>query len=456
MRVPIRFATAGLAVLIAVALGAVPARAASPDTATSTPIRHFIFLMQGDRTFDNYFGTYPGADGFPDKTCQALVLNRPQSGCVQPFALHGKTPVPLEPGKNVISAQLDGGKLDGFVAAYATQGQDGTSAMGYYDQRDLPYYWNVAKRYVLFDKFFAAVPYGYRTNRAYWVAAGAQPGGGDKVSASGYGDQPTIFDRLEAAGVSWKFYVQDYQPKETFRTKTASDQASQTVRVPLLNYARFVDDPKLNSHIVDLDQYYRDLADGTLPAVAYVASSGSSERSARSITAGQTLIHSMITQLMVSRFWSSSALMWTYDGSGGWFDHVAPPTGMGLRVPAILVSPYAKRGQVNHTQLDYTSALKFIEHNWGVATLTPRDAAANNMTSAFNFTAAPRPAEIVPVAQAQEQPPLVKVAVIYWFYGAAAVLGLLLLVFALRQSARGARRAFAPVSRQSNEEVLVP
>jgi phospholipase C len=456
MRTLIRFATAGLAALIAVAAGAIPARAASPDTATSTPIRHFIFLMQGDRTFDNYFGTYPGADGIPDKTCQALVLNRPQSGCVEPFALHGKTPVPLEPGKNVINAQLDGGKLDGFVAAYAAQGQDGTPAMGYYDQRDLPYYWNVAQRYVLFDKFFAAVPYGYRTNRAYWVAGAAQPGGGDKVSASGYGDQPTIFDRLEAAGVSWKFYVQDYQPKETFRAKTASDQASQTVRVPLLNYARFVDDPKLNSHIVDIDQYYRDLADGTLPAVAYVASSGSSERSARSIPAGQTLIHSMITQLMVSRYWSSSALMWTYDGSGGWFDHVAPPAGMGLRVPAILVSPYAKRGQVNHTQLDYTSALNFIEHNWGVATLTPRDAAANNMTSAFNFAASPRPAEIIPVAQTQQQPPLVKVAVIYWFYGAAAVLGLLLLVFALRQSARGARHALAPVSRHSNEEVLVP
>src|SRR5258708_5546446 len=104
MRALIRFASAGLAVLIAVALVAVPAQAASPETATSTPIRHFIFLMQGDRTFDNYFGTYPGADGFPDNTCQALVLNRPQSGCVQPFALHGKTPVPLEPGKNVISA----------------------------------------------------------------------------------------------------------------------------------------------------------------------------------------------------------------------------------------------------------------------------------------------------------------------------------------------------------------
>src|SRR5439155_999128 len=83
--------------------------------------------------------------------------------------------------------------------------------------------------------------------------------------------QPTIFDRLQAAGVSWKFYVQDYRPDQTFRTASPTDPAAQTVRVPLLNYARFVDDPALRSHIADLDQYYRDLHDGTLPAVAWVA-----------------------------------------------------------------------------------------------------------------------------------------------------------------------------------------
>src|SRR5258705_5039254 len=253
---------AAFAVLIGVLSGALPARGAGADTVTATPIQHFIFLMQGDRTFDNYFGTYPGADGIPDKTCQALVLNRPQSGCVQPFAIHGKTPAPLEPGKNVINAQIDGGKLDGFVAAYAARGQDGTPAMGYYDQRDLPYYWHVAQRYVLFDKFFAAVPYGHRDNRTYWVAGAAQPGGGDSATASGYGDQLTIFDRLQVARVSLKFYVQDYRPQETFRAKTDSDPASQTVRVPLLNYSRFIDDPQLSSHIVDLDQYYQDLARG--------------------------------------------------------------------------------------------------------------------------------------------------------------------------------------------------
>src|SRR5882724_13477620 len=104
--------TAGLTVLVSVVSCGLPARAGSSDTVTATPIRHFIFLMQGDRTFDNYFGTYPGADGIPDKTCQALVLNRPQSGCVEPFALHGVTPPSLAPGRQVIDAQIDGGMLD--------------------------------------------------------------------------------------------------------------------------------------------------------------------------------------------------------------------------------------------------------------------------------------------------------------------------------------------------------
>ena len=103
----------------------------------------------------------------------------------------------------------------------------------------------------------------------------------------------------------------------------------------------------------------------------------------------------MTTQLMESRYWDSSALMWSYDGSGGWFDGVRPPTvggqPLGFRVPALLVSAYARKGQVNHTVLDYTSALKFIEQNWGLAPLTALDAHANSLSSAFNFASGPRP-----------------------------------------------------------------
>jgi phospholipase C len=441
MRSVPRKAAAGLAAGLAAVLAsltfvspAYPGESADRSSRTATPIKHFIFLMQGDRTFDNYFGTYPGADGIPPDACQPLVVGRAQEGCVKPFALHGKVPAPLEPGKSVIDAQLDGGKLDGFVAAYTRQGRDGTTAMGYYDARDVPFYWNVAQRYVLFDRFFSSAPYGYRANRSYWVSAAVPPGGAEHVPPNGY-RQATIFDRLQAAGVSWKFYVQDYQPKQTFRAMSPTDPVSQTVRVPLLNYARFVDDPALRGHIVDLDEYYRDLADNTLPAVAYVASSGASERSARSINAGQDLVRTMVNQLAMSSAWNSSAFMWSYDGSGGWYDHVAPPAGFGLRVPALLVSAYARRGQVNHTTLDYTSALRFIEQNWDVPPLTARDTHANSIITAFDFSATPRRSEIVPVAATAGHPPLANVASIYWLYGAAAALAAILLAFAALRTA---------------------
>lgn len=440
-------------VSLAVLAAAAPAAAADPSGHTATPIQHFVYLMQGDRTFDNYFGTYPGADGIPADACQPLVLNRPRSGCVKPYALHGTAPQPLEPGRSTIASQLDGGKLDGFVAAYAAQGRDGTGAMGHYDERDLPFSWNAARRYVLFDRFFASVPYGYRTNRSYWVSGAPQPGGTDKVPAGGYGSQRTIFDRLQAAGVSWKFYVQDYQPGQTFRAASATNPAAQTVRVPLLNYARFVDDPALRSHIADLDQYYRDLAGGTLPAVAYVASSGASERSARSIPAGQDLVRGMVTQLMLSRYWRSSAFLWSYDGSGGWYDHVPPPATLGLRVPALLVSPYARPGQVNHTVLDSVAALRFVEHNWGVAPLTARDAAGNDLSTAFDFRSRPRAAGIIPVDSAASHPPLVKVHIIYWFYGGA--LALVVALVALAAAAPRLRRR-RPVRSQDESRLEVP
>jgi len=414
--------------------GTAGAVTATTAHAARTPIKHFVYLMQGDRTFDNYFSTYPGADGPPPGTCQPLVLAKPKNGCIKPFPLHGRNVPPLAPGNTVLDYQYDGGKLDGFVAAYLRQGRDGTNAMGYYDRRDLPYYWAVADQFVLFDNFFASARHGIRTNRSFWVSAAPQPGGTDAVGADGYGDQVTIFDRLQAAGVSWKFYVEGYNPKETFRSRSASNPAAQTVRVPLLDYARFVDDPALRSHIVDLRQYYQDLADGTLPAVSYVASSGSSERSARSIGAGQELVRRMITQLMVSSAWSSSALMWSYDGSGGWFDHVPPPkvgaAVLGPRVPALLVSPYARRGAVEHTRLDATGALAFIEQNWGVPALTQRDAGAASIAAGL---ALDRPPRLPDVIQAGAPVPGPKVAVGTAYLGylaAAAVAGVLFLTAA--------------------------
>jgi phospholipase C len=438
--------TRALTVIAVALLAAAPAEPAAADDGrrSSTPIEHFIFLMQGARSFDNYFGTYPGAEGPPRDTCQPLVAGRPQNGCVKPFSLRGLPPPTLGASRGIVAAQVNGGRMDGFVAAYYDRGRDGTATMGYYDDRDLPFYWNVARRYVLFDHFFAAARYGMRLNRSYWVAAAPPPGGRERVPTGGYGNQPTIFDRLQAAGVSWKFYVQDYDPRETFRSASPADPATQAARVPLLTYARFVDDPVLRSHIVDLGEYYRDVTEGTLPAVAYVASAGANERTASSLPAGQKLVRTMTNQLIASRYWRSCAFMWSYDGSGGWYDHVPPPAAggdeRGLRVPALLVSPYARQGHVNRTVLDSTSALKFVEDNWRLESLTSRDASATGLSSAFDFGGKPARAELIPVGVTPPAAAPVNATPIYWCYGSAALLVIALLVAAATTPAGGRRR----------------
>ena len=176
--------------------------------------------------------------------------------------------------------------------------------------------------------------------------------------------------------------------------------------MPLVDYPRFTHDPALASHIVGLDQYYRDLAAGTLPAVATSASSaGDDERSARSIPAGQDLVREHDHAAHGEPYWDNSALMWSYDGSGGWYDSVraarGPGRALGFRVPALLVSAYARRGQVNHTVLDYTSALQFIEQNWRLAPLAARDAHANSLASAS--TSRPAPPAVLLRTPAAEQ-----------------------------------------------------
>jgi phospholipase C len=234
---------------------------------------------------------------------------------------------------------------------------------------------------------------------------------------------PTIFDRLQEAGISWKFYVQNYNPAITFRTPGTGDEASQLIWAPLLNYNRFIDDPALNSRIVDMSEYFTDLAEGTLPSVSFMVPSGASEHPPGSIQAGERFIRSLVNALMTSTSWSTSAFMWTYDDWGGWYDHVPPPSvdqyGYGFRAPALLISPYARRGHVDSTTLDFTSQLKFIENNWGVPPLAARDAAANDILSAFDFDAGPREAVLLDREREREELPVTNTGAVYLCYGAA-------------------------------------
>jgi phospholipase C len=402
--------------------------------------------MQENHSYDNYFGTYPRGDGIPKGTC---IPNNPLKGkkpCVKPFPLLHRAVVDLKHDRPTYRLQYDNGKMDGFVSAYYRE-EDTSNVlpMGYYTGKDLlPFYWNVADQYVLFDRYFTSAAAGSVENHMYWVT-GVPGNKYDVVPRQGWGNLPTIFDRLQAAGVSWKFYVQNYNPHITFRNGARGDRGAQVVWVPLLDYARFIDDPKLSSHIVDMSQYYKDLESGNLPSVSYLVPSGASEHPPGSIEAGERFVKTLIVGLMESSYWKSSAFMWSYDDWGGWFDHVRPPQvdsfGYGFRAPALLVSAYARKGYIDHTTLDFTSDLKFIEQNWNVEPLATRDRNAKTFMNAFDFNRPPRSPVIIPYVRGVKEPPQPRRVVIDVAYSFTLIFPSLLLLFAAvrTRDARGRR-----------------
>jgi len=398
---------------------------------TKTPIQHLVVLLQENHTFDNYFGTYPGADGLPANTSMPIDPKNPSAGSVQPWHIGNSTITDLSHSNTTFKGQYDNGKMDGFVSYLNSINQNGQLSMGYYNGTDVPYYWNLADNYVLFDHLFSSAADGSFANHMYWVAAVSPVVPRGQQLNDILANVPTIFDRLQAAGVSWKFYVENYDPTITYRNMANSgNRGSQVIWVPLLNFDRFIDDPVLSSHIVDLSQYYTDLTQGTLPAVSYIVPSGQSEHPPQKPMTGERTVKNLIQELMRSSSWDSSAFMLMYDDWGGWYDHVTPPQvdnfGYGLRVPGLLVSPYAKKGYIDNTQLDFTSVLKFIEVNWNVPPLQSRDTAASNFLEAFDFTQSPRPPEFLtstrnPPVAAKKDPS----RIIYMTYGFAVILSVL-------------------------------
>ena len=427
-----------LILLIAVQVGFPASAQASPadnsaaaKTKTATPIKHFVTLMQENHSFDNYFGTYPGADGISQGTCMPVKPDRKRGRCVEPFRVAGRPIVDLGHTVDIHKAQYANGKMNGFISAFSGQRSVGDLAMGHYDDRDIPYYWNVADNYVLFDRAFTSAAGGSVWNHFYWATGSPGNTKADSLLTKGFDQVPTIFDRLQAAGVDWKFYIQNYDPTVSFRNPGSGDRASQVIWAPVLNYNRFLDNPELRSHIVPMEQYFTDLRNNQLPAVSYLVPAGTSEHPPGSIQAGSRFVRGLVNGLMASSAWDSSAFMWTYDDWGGWYDHVKPPNvdqyGYGFRAPALLVSPYAKEGEVNHTTIDFTSQLKFIENNWGLKPLAKRDAAANDITSAFDFARPPREAIVLSEQRNVPKPPPPTTGIVYTLYGLALVVpGLIL------------------------------
>jgi phospholipase C len=434
-----RSATAAAAVFVLVGLSAQGGQAASTKV-PATPIRHLVVMTQDQHSFDNYFGERSGADGIPDGVCVPAKAGT-SSPCVAPFRLKvsGLRPT-LRATAEAQQVSVANGTMEGFVQAQTTRHSGGKGAMGHYVPSDLPVMTQLADQGVLFDRWFSSVPGGSIVNRLFAVSGKVVPDT-DRVPTAGWTDLPVIFDRLQAAGVSWKVYVEHYEPALTVTTAGPKAlRGGQVARVPLLALTRYEKSPDLMSHIADLDTYYADLATGTLPAVSWIVTTSSSERAPTDPVVGQREVRNVVNALGESSAWPSSAFLLSYDSSGGWYDHVPPPTrqgaSLGLRVPAVLVSPYATPGLVDHAQLDSASVLRFIETNWALAPLTSQDAGATDLTTAFAFDRTPHASTIVGTTGDRAPAPDPNRLIVYGSY----LMALLLVGGTVAWAALGTRR----------------
>ncbi len=441
-----------------------------------TAINHIIYLAQENRSFDHYFGAlreYWAQNGYPDQSFDGLPQFNPTSG---PPPLYG--PPPTNPGCNPNSPRLkcdldpanpitsfhmltqctenqppdwdeshmdwdyydptgqQAATLNGFVWSAGTYARDlgfhdidGIRAMGYYDGGDLNYYYFMASNFATSDRWFSPIMTRTSANRDYLVAATSQgivyPVGFDKQD-----DQlltaTTIFQELQAAGISWKIYVDPvgstctgppYEPACLLSLSYMRDFVwGQTIPTQYPN--------NIGTIGFEGSDYSNDLANGTLPQVAQIEAAtyagydehpSDYESRPNHLQYGANYVSQLINGLMASSSWKDSAFILTYDEDGGLYDHVSPqptvsPDGIkpkdllpgdictqttgptcdfvytGYRVPLVVVSPYTQKNYVSHNVADTTAILKFIETRFNVSALTKRDAAQLDMTEFFDFS----------------------------------------------------------------------
>ncbi len=423
-----------------------------------TPLGHIIVLYMENRSFDNLYGSFPGANGLrqaagaqvntagvPYSTLPRVLDTRNKPPSVdprfpaalpnKPFAIDQYVPADTATGDLVHrfyqeQYQIDGGRMDRFAAGSDAAGL----VMGYYETSTLPMY-ELAAKYTLADNFFHAAFGGSFLNH-FWLIAARSPVWknapqdvvaklDDKgnvlkdgiVTPDGYAVNTaftifsphpssvpadhlvpaqtfdTIGDRLSDKGISWAWYSGGWDDAVAGR----ADPLFQFHHQPFAFFARYGDGTTGRAgHLKDEKDFVAAVKDGSLPAVSFVKPIGEKNEHPgyTDLVEGERWLLDTVRLVQESPVWKDCAIIVTYDENGGQYDHVAPPVidswGPGTRVPTIVISPYARRGFVDHEEMDTTSILALIEYQYGLAPLSSRDAKANNMLSAFDFSAPPQ------------------------------------------------------------------
>lgn len=365
---------------------------------SANPIKHIVVIVEENHTFDNYFGTYPGANGIAGAKPQPAT-NSINSVLIKPYMINTSTVTGNLCNSAACGLQAyDNGKMNGFVIASGSN-----LTMGYFNPQLIADYWDYASQFVLLDNFYTSVMAPSLPNHLYLIAgqsgglvvnAGLGDTGGGVISFNSstvYGNTfyfKTIMDELDASHRSWKYYAGGHSNLSNWN--------------PLPAFASFNANKTRMMNLADPAQFSKDVASNKLASVVWITPETdlTSEHPPYDIIVGGNAVVSILNTIMKSHYWNSTAVFVTWDDWGGWYDHVPPPQvdqyGYGFRVPCLIISPYARQGLVDNTQSDFTSILKFIETVYSLQPLTARDAAANDLTEAFNFSQAPRAHLLLP------------------------------------------------------------
>ena len=371
--------------------GSLPDPSIPAGTDTLPEFDHIVVLMMENHSYDNYLGMLNRGDGFT-LDAQGLPTNSNLDAAGRPVRAYHLTSTcqqKTQPSQSwdASHVQFDNARNDGFVRS-----DSGRVSMGYWTREDLPFYYGLASTFPLADRYFSSTLAQTYPNRRF-LLAGTAFGRVDNAIA-GFSDPPpaggTIFDWLNEHNITWKNYF--------------SSLAS-TLIIPSIH-------AKKPNNLVPIAEFFADAAAGKLPAFSIVDPDFevNSEENPQNILLGEAFAAKVINAAMQGPGWSKTLLIWCYDEGGGYYDHVPPPAAIkpdnvapiltgktqpgaydryGFRVPAVIVSPRARKGYVSHVVHDHTSILKLVETKWNLPALTYRDANADNLLDSIDLKGTP-------------------------------------------------------------------
>jgi phospholipase C len=383
--------------------GSLPNPALAAGTDTLPDIEHIVVLMMENHSYDNIFGMLGRGDGYTlDSNGLPTATNPYANGQIQhAFRMPTTCQLPGLPSQEWMTAHMayNNGAMDGFVQSPTgpyTSTIVGGVAMGYWTADDLPFTYSLAQNFPIGDRWFCSLLGQTDPNRRYVIAgtsAGMTDDGGTSYLTLVVPAGGTIFNTLDAHGISWENYVTTYPLGATPELFPLNDAW-----------------PEL-FHNKSFNDFFSDAASGNLPAFSFLDEnfSTTSEEDPQNVVNGEAMMAQVVQAVADSPLWKSTLLVIMYDEHGGYYDHVVPPVAIppdnispmvqpgestydgfaryGFRVPSVVVSPYAKQNYVSSVVYDHTSVLAMVERKWNLPALTYRDANANDLTDFLDLDA---------------------------------------------------------------------